>query len=167
MDSLARLSPVSDAYATMPVAQAFDWVTAGADLPVGEWYLVAFRSTRRDGADEDRLHHYDDLAHHEAEGAPGFVVYFKGPVASDGTCLSFCMWDSRAHARAAAGGPAHLEAVSLIGEMYQRYELEFWRVQRAVAGAPLSFEPYDRVPSEAERQPPPLSFDLGHGALAT
>ena len=51
--------------------------------------------------------------------APGFVHYFKGPMGPDGSCLSFCLWQSRADARSAAGRPAHVEAVGLLDEMYE------------------------------------------------
>jgi hypothetical protein len=143
MDVLQRLEPVSEGYATLPVAQAFTWGESTAELGDGEWYLVAFRSVRRAEADEERLTHYDELAHQEAAAAPGFVHYFKGPRAADGSCLSFCLWDSRADARAAAGKPLHVQAVSLIDEMYASYTLEFLRVTRT-DGGPLAFEPYDR-----------------------
>jgi len=146
MDSLETLRPVSASYATMPVALAFDWQTASAELGVAEWYLVAFRSIRRDEADEERLTALDTAAHHEAAGAPGFVHYFKGPKADDGSCLSFCLWTSRAAARSASGLPAHREAVTVLDEMYASYTLEFQRVTRAAAHAPLIFEPYDRHP---------------------
>ncbi len=167
MDPLAALRPVSQAYATLPIEDAFDWSEGGAELPVGEWYMVAFRSVRRAGANEERLTLYDDLAHREAESAAGFVSYFKGPVDRDGTCLSFCLWDSRAEARAAAGRPDHLEAVSLIGEMYQAYSLESLRVRRIDADGALQFEPYDRVPSPPESHARPVAIDFNHGALAT
>jgi hypothetical protein len=143
MDALAALTPVSDAYATMPIAAAFDWTDAASQLGDGEWYMVAFRSIRRIDADEDRLCAYDELAHLEAAAAPGFVHYFKGPAASDRSCLSFCLWDSRREARAAAGQRHHVEAVSLLNEMYDSYNLEFLRVT-GHAGQPLRFEPYDR-----------------------
>ena len=143
MEPLASLQPVSERYATAPVAEAFNWDDGARDLGDGEWYLVAFRSVRRDGADEERLTHFDELAHQEAAGSPGFVHYFKGPRADDGTCLSFCLWESRAHARAAAGRPAHVQAVGLLEEMYESYTLEFQRVAR-VAGGRLTFEAYDQ-----------------------
>lgn len=146
MDAFAALAPVSEDYASLPIAEAFDWSDAGRQLGTGEWYLVAFRSIRRAGADEIRLAEFDDRAHHEAESAPGFVHYFKGPAADDGSCLSFCLWTSRAEARAASGRPAHLEAVSVIGEMYEAYTLEFLRVTGR-AGQPLGFEPYDATPA--------------------
>jgi len=144
MDVLQRLEPVSADYATLPIARAFTWQDAAGELGNGEWYLVAFRSIRRADADEDRLTLFDELAHQEAAHEPGFVHYFKGPRSADGSCLSFCLWQTRADARAAAGRPAHVQAVSLIDEMYESYTLEFHRVSRT-AGGPLAFEPYDRA----------------------
>jgi hypothetical protein len=152
MDALAALAPVSEAYATLPIADAFDWADAGRQLGEGEWYLVVFRSVRRADADEARLTEFDDRAHEEAAGAPGFVHYFKGPRADDGSCLSFCIWTSRAEARAAAGRPRHIEAVSLLDEMYERYTLEFLRITGR-AGRPLAFEPYDGPQREAYAEP--------------
>jgi hypothetical protein len=143
MDALAALTPVSDAYASMPIEAAFDWSAAATELGDGEWYMVAFRSIRRIDADDARLCLYDELAHQEAAVAPGFVHYFKGPAAADRTCLSFCLWNSRAEARSASGGRRHVEAVSLLNEMYESYNLEFVRVTGR-AGQPLRFEPYDR-----------------------
>ena len=107
----------------------------------------------RPGADEARLNEYDEMAHQEAASAPGFIHYFKGPAAADGSCLSFCLWHSRAEARSAASGSAHLQAVTLLDEMYERYTLEFLRVRR-VAGGPLTFAPYDFAqPVQAEPTP--------------
>jgi hypothetical protein len=160
MDLLPQLAPVSTTYATMPVADAFNWGSASADLGDGEWYLVAFRSIRRAGADEERLTLFDELAHQEAAGSPGFVHYFKGPAAADGSCLSFCLWQTRADARAAAGRPDHVRAVSLIDEMYESYTLEFHRVTRD-AGGPLTFEPYDRAPVHGVPAMPPLVASPG------
>jgi hypothetical protein len=160
MDLLPRLAPVSTTYATLPIADAFNWDSASADLGDGEWYLVAFRSIRRAGADEERLTLFDELAHQEAAGSPGFVHYFKGPAAADGSCLSFCLWQTRADARAAAGRPDHVRAVSLIDEMYESYTLEFHRVTRD-AGGPLSFAPYDGVPVHGALATSPLVAPLG------
>jgi hypothetical protein len=137
-----RLAPVSDRYASLPVAEAFTWEACSTEVDPGEWYMVAFRSVHRHDADEARLTAYDDWAHEEAMRAPGFVHYFKGPTASDGTCMSFCLWDSRAEARAAAGQQRHAAAAALAHEMYERYELEFHRVRRTEHG--FAFEDYDR-----------------------
>jgi hypothetical protein len=146
MDALPRLAPVSEAYATLPVADAFNWTDGATELGAGEWYLVAFRSVRRSGADEARLCAFDELAHQEASESPGFVHYLKGPAALDGSCLSFCLWTSRDEARAAARQPAHVEAVGLLDEMYAQYTLEFLHVRRDEHGA-MTFEPY-RPPAQ-------------------
>lgn len=140
------IAPVSHEYAHLPVAEAFDWAACENDVEPGEWYMVAFRSLRRPGVDEARLRAYDDWAHAEAEHAKGFVHYFKGPTCSDGRCMSFCLWDSRAEARAAASAPAHADAVAVTHESYAEYSLEFHRVARLPEGG-FSFEPYDSAPN--------------------
>ncbi|HYH93085.1 MAG TPA: hypothetical protein VD763_08000 [Candidatus Saccharimonadales bacterium] len=157
MDVLADLAPVSGEYARVPVADAFDWADSAGSLGIGEWYLVAFRSIRRPDADEVRLAHFDEQAHLEAVDASGFVHYYKGPAGADGACLSFCLWESRAHARAAAARPKHLEAVGLLHEMYAAYTLEFLRVTRAHDNAPLVFAPYDAAPPIDADLPVPTS----------
>jgi hypothetical protein len=141
MGRLHGLAPVSRTYATLAIAEAFNWDVAAPELGQGRWYLVAFRSVRRPGADEERLALFDELAHEEAAGCPGFVHYFKGPAASDGSCLSFCLWETREQARVAARMPAHVKAVGLIDEMYASYVLEFHHVTATTSGQ-LAFEPY-------------------------
>jgi hypothetical protein len=147
MDALDELVPTTESYARLPLADAFSWADCESAIEPGEWYLVAFRSTVRPDADIERLREYDDWAHAEASGAPGFVHYFKGPLASDGSCLSFCLWNGRAEARAAARRPAHMEAVSLIAETYAEYTLEFISMRKTDAVAALTFAPYDTVPA--------------------
>jgi len=137
-----RLAPVSDRYATLPVSEAFTWDACAPDVAPGEWYMVAFRSIRRPDVDEARLTSHDDWAHTEAMDAPGFVHYFRGPTQADGRCMSFCLWDSRTQARAAAGRPAHLEAAAITHEAYSEYTLEFHRVIRVADGA-FQFDIYD------------------------
>lgn len=141
-----RLLPVSDDYATLPVSHAFNWDACASEAePLqGEWYLVAFRSVQRLGADQERLCLMDDAAHAEAAGSPGFVHYFKGPANARRECLSFCLWDSRREAREAAGQRDHVAAISLIAETYERYTLEFLRVTKRAGEAWFTFAPYDR-----------------------
>ncbi len=147
MDAFAGLAPIHEGYAHLPVADAFEWGDAATALPQGhEWYMVAFRSVRRADADEARLCEFDERAHLEAASVPGFVHYFRGPTAADRSCVSFCLWLSRADARVASGLPGHREAVSLIQEMYDRYTLEFLRVRRGDGARELIFEPYEAVP---------------------
>ena len=146
MDAFEDLAPVADHYASLPVGEAFTWDSAARAMEPGEWYMVAFRSILRTDADEKLLTEHDDRAHEEAAGSAGFVHYYKGPMAADRSCLSFCIWDSRAEARAAAGRPAHREAVALIIEMYDAYLLEFLTVRKRNAAAGFEFEPYDATP---------------------
>jgi hypothetical protein len=150
-----RLLPVSDRYATLPVADAFTWEACEPYVEPGEWYMVAFRSIRRADVDEDRLTSHDDWAHAEAMDAPGFVHYFRGPTQPDGQCLSFCLWDSRAEARAAAGRPAHLQAAALTHAAYAVYALEFQRVARVADGG-FTFEVYDENRAWKIVEPPVL-----------
>ena len=56
--------------------------------------------------------------------------------------MSFCLWDSRAEARAAAGWPAHTEAAAITHETYAEYTLEFHRVT-LVPDRGFQFEIYD------------------------
>lgn len=140
-----RLAPTPGLYATMPIAEAFDWAALADGVDAGEWYLVCFRSVRQPDADEDLLETLDTAAHLEASSATGFVHYYKGATTEGGECLSFCLWDSRAHAREAAGRPGHAIASAIVGEMYASYRLEFYRVRKQ-SGGTFEFEPYDRPP---------------------
>lgn len=161
MDAFAELAPVTDDYASLPVAEAFDWALIAKALGPGEWYMVAFRSILRAEADEEMLARYDNWAHDEASGAEGFVHYYKGPLAADRSCLSFCIWNSRAEARAAAARPAHRDAVALISQMYEAYILEFLRVSKTDAAGGLEFTPYDAPPDPGaaiDRRRPRLGF---------
>ncbi|HVF08233.1 MAG TPA: hypothetical protein VNC60_06625 [Actinomycetota bacterium] len=139
------LMPATADYATLPLPEAFTWADCAPSLETGEWYLVAFRSIHRADADERRLEEYDLRAAEEAAQAPGFVHYFRGPLTSTRSCLSFCIWDSREHARSASRGPRHIEAIALVEQMYEHYELEFHRLVKPVGSQGLRFEPYDVV----------------------
>jgi hypothetical protein len=139
-----RLAPSSGLYATLPIAEAFDWAALADAVDAGEWYLVCFRSVRQPDADERLLETLDDAAHLEASSAPGFVHYYKGATSEQGECLSFCLWDSRGLAREASGRPAHALASAIVREMYATYRLEFYRVTKRAGGATFEFEPYDR-----------------------
>jgi heme-degrading monooxygenase HmoA len=139
------LRPSGDGYATMPITEAFNWSDCATEETAGEWYMVAFRSVRLASADEERLRQHDDRAAEDAQGSPGYVHYYKGPLNQARECMSFCLWTSREEARAAAKHPPHIEAVSLIREMYERYTLEFWRVLKQPGTTSFVFEPYDLV----------------------
>jgi hypothetical protein len=147
-----RLEPVPELYATLPIDRAFNWDDCAEQGTRGEWYLVCFRSIRRPEADEALLQRLDDAAHEDAAASPGFVHYFKGATTSAGACLSFCLWQSRALARAAAGRPLHVEATTVTNEMYSSYRLEFYRVTKRPGSRHFEFAPYDgpsSVPTDA------------------
>ena len=137
------LAPATADYAALPVPEAFTWSGCAPRVEAGEWYLVAFRSIHREGADEQLLEEYDLRAAEEAAEAPGFVHYFRGPVTTTRQCLSFCIWESRDDARTASRGPRHIEAIALVEQMYERYELEFHRLTKRAGTDGLTFESYD------------------------
>jgi hypothetical protein len=141
-----RLVPSGIDYAWRPIEQAFEWRLGARPGSFGTFYLVAFRSIRRADVDRQLLTAIDGRAYEEACSTTGFVHYFKGPLASDRSCLSFCLWDSRESARAAARLPAHMAAVAFVAEGYERYTLELYRVIKR-PGRDFAFEPYDRVPA--------------------
>lgn len=151
--SFGALAPSPGPYATMPIGEAFDWASCTDGTDAGEWYLVCFRSVRQPGADENLLETLDEIAHLEASTAPGFVFYFKGQTTERGECLSFCLWDSRLEARAAAGRPGHAVASAVVREMYASYTLEFYRVRKPAGSRRFEFEPYDRPAPPARALP--------------
>ncbi len=142
-----QLRPVVDDFARLPIGSAFDWRAITSPADHGEWYMVTFRSVRRAGADEARLTTLDDAAHAEAAAAPGFIHYFKGPTNVRGECLSFCVWQSRQAARAAAGGPNHAIAAAVAREMYESYRLDFIRLVKRAGVPGFGFAPFDVIGS--------------------
>ena len=149
VDALDALAPTGPGYARLPVAEAFNWSDLADAMGPGEWYLVAFRSIVKPGRGP-RSTSASSMTTPTTKpaSAPGFVHYFKGPLDTDGSCMSFCLWNSRSEARAAAGLSNHRAAVTIIGETYSQYILEFLRVRRSAMAASVEFEPYD-----AEAQP--------------
>ena len=147
MDAFAALAPGLRGLRDLPVAEAFDWSRRRPPArrrASGTWSCSApsaASTPTRSGWPNSTIGPIT-----RPQSSPGFVHYFKGPAEADRSCLSFCLWTSRAEARAASGRPAHIEAVSVINEMYERYTLEFLRVTGR-AGSPLQFEPYDAAPA--------------------
>lgn len=139
--AFAGLAPVSPSYATMPIIDGFNWSECLEGIDAGEWYLVAFRSVLlREAVDDVRLWEQDDLALAEASRAPGFVHYFQGSVDERRGCLSFCIWQSRDQAQAAAQLPAHEEAIGLADEMYESYLLEYHTLRKRPGSAAFELE---------------------------
>ena len=132
-------TPTQREYASLPIQDGFDWARCFASIPAIRLYLVVFRSVRRASADLVVLKEHDDAAYAEALGAGGLLHYFKGEANERRQCLSFCLWESRQHAREGAGGPAHLAAAEIWRRMYESYELERYHLQKAHGGS-ISFE---------------------------
>lgn len=146
--NVARLLPASPNYVTLPIGQAFTWVDCLAGVEAGDWYLVVFRSVRRASADTALLLAYDDRAHEEARGATGLLHYFKGELNERRECLSFCLWQSKTAARAAAALPLHRAATLLVDEMYHSYRLERYEVRKHAGSRRITFQP---APPEHQR----------------
>lgn len=122
--SFELLAPIAPDYATLPILEGFNWTDCFRDVEAGYWYLVVFRSVRRECADSDLLTEFDDHAYDEALGSGGLLHYFKGELSPRRECLSFCIWASREQARAALHLPRHAAAARLAATMYESYRLE-------------------------------------------
>jgi heme-degrading monooxygenase HmoA len=122
--AFSRLKPARNDYALVPIDKGFNWDECAGDLQIPDLYVVVFRSVRRADANLEILQEFDDRAHADAQSAPGFVFYFKGQLMPGRECLSFCLWRSRAEARAASNRPDHAAAAGLVREMYESYDLE-------------------------------------------
>jgi hypothetical protein len=118
------LSPIHPDYAALPIQEGFDWQSCLADVKFDRLYLVVFRSVRRPTADLALLREHDDRAYAAAVAAGGLLRYFKGSANKRRECLSFCLWESREHARRAYGGPSHRAAARITAETYESYTLE-------------------------------------------
>jgi hypothetical protein len=115
-------------YSRLPIEVGFNWTEAFAAVDDGEWYLVAFRSKHRAGADDAYLTWLDERASSAASRFPGFMYYFIGTPRADGCCLSFCLWRSQPEAVAASADPAHREAMIEGLPHFEHYRLERYRV---------------------------------------
>ena len=138
-----RISPVCPDYAARPIRDGFSWSSSLAGCPFDRLYLVVFRSVRRPSADLALLREHDERAHEKALESGGLLRYFKGDADERGECLSFCLWESRGQAIAAAGAAPHRSAARISGRMYESYVLERYWLKKVVTkrGEKLIFEP--------------------------
>jgi hypothetical protein len=86
------------------------------------------------------LREYDDRAYEEALGVGGLLKYFKGEMNERRECLSFCLWESREQAIAAASSSSHSEAASITARMYESYRLYRYHLIKLDEGK-LLFQP--------------------------
>ncbi|HEY8686515.1 MAG TPA: hypothetical protein VIO57_12990 [Chloroflexota bacterium] len=140
-DAFLALTPITPGYAVAPIRDGFNWDSCASLLPAGQWYLVVFRSTRREHADDLLLEMYDYGAYIEAQRrASGLLFYFRGMPNERRECLSFCIWESREEAARASRLALHRTATQVVGEMYESFALERYLLRRVAARNTLEFE---------------------------
>lgn len=84
-------------------------------------YVVVFRSKVKPNADRELLRKLDAAAHAEALESGGLLDYVAG--SDDGAKASVCVWETKAHAKAAAALPAHREAVKHASAFYESFDI--------------------------------------------
>ena len=137
-DALRQLRTLVPKPAQVPLHEAFNWSHIATRLPLdgaGDWFVVAFRSTRKVDADAEALYAADAAAHDEAWNSGGLLTYYFGDLDTERSCLAMCIWAHLDWARMATTLPKHQHAVSLAGRMYEHYTLERYRLEKH-AGAP-------------------------------
>jgi hypothetical protein len=145
---LDALRPIREDYAIAPILESFNWAECLASLDGADWYLVAFRSVRNQHADDRLLYELDARAHEEAMSHTGLVHYFGGELDAERRCLSFCVWEDRERAAAAAALPKHRDAIGAAFTMYDSYVLERYRI--TTSGGTVAIEEIEPPqPSEA------------------
>jgi len=142
--ALHRFRPLSDAYADVPYAVGFNWDEL--ELPANEereWYIVAFRSKRKDGSDGGPLYKADKLAHEEAVRNGGLIMYWYGiPNTQTGMNLATCIWQSRKHAITANSRPHHVRAMKLAAASFEVYTLERYTLRKTKGQKGVTVEPF-------------------------
>lgn len=145
---LDDLRPIREDYAIAPIFESFNWAECLASLDGADWYMVAFRSVRNQQADDRLLYELDARAHEEAISHTGLVHYFGGELDAERRCLSFCVWEDRERAAAAAALPKHRDAIGAAVTMYDSYVLERYRI--TASGGKVAIEEIEPPqPSEA------------------
>ena len=145
---LDALRPIREDYAIAPILESFNWAECLASADGADWYMVAFRSVRNQHADDRLLYELDARAHEEAISHTGLVHYFGGELDAERRCLSFCVWEDRERAAAAAALPKHRDAIGAAVTMYDSYVLERYRI--TASGGTVAIEEIEPPqPSEA------------------
>lgn len=130
------VTPTSREYATLPIDEAFDWhdivgqAKVSKSLAESALYLVAFRSTLKEGVDTSILLEHDRRAHDAALESPALLHYFGGTPNALGQSLSFCLWTNANDAKLISRDRRHADAVKMIA-LYQRYSIEKYNVAHA------------------------------------
>ncbi|MDB5074083.1 MAG: protein PB2B2 [Chloroflexi bacterium] len=137
--AFGSLKPISPDYPTLAIDEAFNWSDALSPLESGTWYLVVFRSIRKEFANTLMLTEYDDRAHREALEGEGLLFYFQGQLNGRRECLSFCVWQNQQQAQAGARLPLHQAAASISAIMYDEYHLERYHIRKEPITGAITF----------------------------
>ena len=135
------MRPITRKYAALPILEGFNWSECLAEVDAARFYLVIFRSVRRETADPIRLKAYDDRAYAEAREQSGLLLYFRGGLNHRRECLSFCIWENQEQAQAATQLAAHEAAAQLTDEMYASFVLERWILTKRPGSSSLELYP--------------------------
>ncbi|KAF8556132.1 hypothetical protein OG21DRAFT_1409730 [Imleria badia] len=145
--ALHHFRPLSDDYACLPYALAFNW--SELELPEDEereWYAVVFRSRRKKGSDSGPLYDADRKAHEEAVSNGGLIMYWYGvPKPDTGMNLATCIWQSRKHAIAANSRPHHIRAMKFAAVSFETYTLERYRLSKVKGEKGILVEEFSGV----------------------
>jgi hypothetical protein len=143
-EAFKDLAPITARYATVPILEGFNWDDCATRVPEGQWYMVVFRSVRREAIDDLTLEMHDYGAHIEASRrAVGLVHYFRGTPNEHRECLSFCIWRNRKEAARAAQLPLHRVAMAMTEEKYEWYALERYNLRKVRGRDGIEIEPVD------------------------
>ncbi len=129
--SLNLFYPIRRDYATCSLELGFNWTEAMHDLPLGKFYVVGFRSQRKELNHKQTaaLYRMDDRSFEEAVGKPGLLLYFRGTLEAERNCTSACLWESEEQALVGSGGPEHMLArAKALKVWYEFYDVERWNV---------------------------------------
>lgn len=132
--ALMELEPATDAYATAPYADAFNWAAVMARVrqlaadeqsswKATDFYVVDFRSRLQAVIDCERIFRLDKEAHREATASGGLLKYWYGTPDKQRRNLATCVWRCKEDAVAGGKGPWHKQARACVRDMYEAIDV--------------------------------------------
>jgi hypothetical protein len=167
-DPAHMLVPVKD-YAHKQLPVAFENLEAVL-LPLfikhgntNSFDVTAFYSKRRNDIPPESmvaLMHHNQVAFAAAVKVGGFIIYYQGErldkdtkskvdpslnLSFDPDCLSFCIWESRAHGQTGASVPEHRSAANQASQWYEHFVIK--KYSAALKNKKISFAEYENTRS--------------------
>lgn len=124
---------------TAPLFLCFNWNDVFEKQGFTEsanFYVVAFRSVRKKGADEAIFKRANEAALEEAKRGGGLLRYLQGRVNSQRQCFEVSIWESQAAAEHAYRMPAYADALKVVSKLYESYTLERYSMSATVDNLP-------------------------------